>query len=84
MWGHIHDEQGDYAGALDKYGEALRIRRRPLGRDHPAVATTLGNMQSDVVGALNSCGVCLWRVFEPFVCCLRPLIEYCPLWLSFA
>ena len=34
-------------------------------------------------GQLLLC-LCLWRVFEPSVCCLRPLIEYCPLWLSFA
>jgi eukaryotic-like serine/threonine-protein kinase len=47
--GRIRTQIGDYAAARSPLEEALRIRRRTLGDDHPDVATSLINL-ADLTG----------------------------------
>ena len=44
--GHLYHATADYAKAEFLYLRALKITEKALGKDHPAVATTLNNLAS--------------------------------------
>ena len=57
--GYILSAQGDYSGALERYNQALDIKWRTIGEDHPDTAATIHSIgrvllaQGDYSGALE-------------------------------
>ena len=63
--GQVLRNQGDYAGAIERFEECLEMRKKALGEAHPKVAVTIALIgevlrgQGDFEGAINRFQECL-------------------------